>query len=124
MQHDPLLAPIREATTKQFGGLTIDLGQLGAARVQRIVYPTGWRWSTNVRQLVGTDRCRHGHAGFLARGRLGASFADGSTVEHAAPAFVVIEPGHDLWVLGDDEAVFIQFDFGPETIERLGLGPH
>jgi hypothetical protein len=38
---------------------------------------------------------------------------------------VVIEPGHDAWVIGDEAAVLIQFDAEAATTERFGLpGEH
>lgn len=118
---DELTDPILNASSKEFGGLEIDAGRAGAARVQRIMYPAGWRWSTHVQSLVGTDWCEHGHVGFLARGALAGSYPDGTTFQFAAPSIVAIDAAHDLWVSGDSEAVLIQFDFEKETIDRLGL---
>jgi hypothetical protein len=67
----------------------------------------------------------HAHVGFLARGRLHGEYGDGCRFEFNAPQVVVIEPGHDAWVEGDEDAVLIQFDFERETSERLGLpGEH
>ena len=37
-----------------------------------------------------------------------------------APAPMVIAPGHDGWVVGDETAVLVQYDRGPGTCERLG----
>ena len=34
---------------------------------------------------------------------------------------VVIDPGHDGWVVGDEPAVLIEFDFEGDTIARLGV---
>jgi hypothetical protein len=54
-----------------------------------------------------------------------AEYADGCRVDQVAPTTVVIEPGHDAWNAGDEPAVLLQFDCGPETVERLGLvGAH
>ena len=39
-----------------------------------------------------------------------------------APQVVVIEPGHDAWVDGDEMAVMIQFDAEAETASRFGVG--
>ena len=38
-----------------------------------------------------------------------------------APAPMVIAPGHDGRVVGDETAVLVQYDCGPGTWERLGL---
>ena len=87
------------------------------------MYPPGHRWSTNLKPLVGTEHCMHAHVGFLARGRIEGAYADGCTFEFAAPQAVVLEPGHDAWVVGDDPAVLIQFDYEGDTAERFGLPP-
>ena len=49
--------------------------------------------------------------GFLARGRMQGEYADGCTFDFAAPSPLVVEPGHDAWVVGDEAAVFIGVDF-------------
>jgi hypothetical protein len=86
-----------------------------------MIYPVGVRWSTDLQPLVGTDRCRHAHAGFLAAGALRFEYADGCTVELRAPAVVDIAPGHDAWVEGDQPAVLIEIDYETDTVARLGV---
>ena len=120
---DPLLAPMKGVQRMEIGGVTIDVGRAGAARVKRVVYPAGFRWSTQMKPIVGTDRCMHAHAGFLARGRVHVEYADGCVVEFEAPQVVAIEPGHEGWVVGQDDAVLIEFDFERDTVSRLGMPP-
>jgi hypothetical protein len=118
---DPLLAPIEGARHSEVSGVEVDVVAAGAGRLKRVVYPPGYRWSTHLKPVVGTDRCMHAHVGFLIRGRMGGAYADGCTFELAAPAAVVVEPGHDAWTIGDEAAVYLEFDFEEETAERLGL---
>ena len=61
------------------------------------------------------------NAGFLARGHIRMEFSDGCTLEFKAPQVVVIEPGHDGWVVGDEPAVLIEFDFENDTVHGLGM---
>lgn len=63
----------------------------------------------------------HAHVGFLARGRVQGEYGDGCRFELVAPAAVVLEPGHDAWVVGNEPAVLIQFDAEGETARRFGL---
>lgn len=113
------------AEHQQIAGVQIDVGRAGNARVKRVIYPPGFRWSTHIKPIVGTDLCMHAHAGFLARGRIHMEFADGCIVEFNAPQVVVIEPGHDGWVVGTEPAVLIEFDFGNDTVSSMGLaGSH
>ena len=118
---DPLLDPIEGADHREIGGAVVDLGRAGNGRVKRTVYPPGFRWSTHMRPNVETDFCMHAHVGFIARGRIEGEYADGCRFEYAAPQIVTIEPGHDAWVVGDEEAVLIEFDWEEGTARRLGL---
>jgi hypothetical protein len=119
--NDPLLASIKSAEHRQIGGIQLDVVRAGGSRVKRIIYPPGFRWSTDMKPIVGTDLCMHAHVGFLARGQIHIEYADGCTLEFAAPQVVAIEPGHDGWVVGDQPAVLIEFDFEGETVSRLGM---
>ena len=60
-------------------------------------------------------------ASVAARGRVHIQYADGCTSEFVAPQVVAIEPGHDGWVVGDEPAVLVEFDFEGETVSRLGM---
>ncbi len=120
-ERDVLLEPIVGAVHEDFAGTQADVVRAGRARVKRLIYPVGARWSTDIKPLVGTDWCMHAHVGFLARGHLRGEYPDGCGFDFRAPAGVVIEPGHDAWVVGDEPAVLIQFDFERETIDRLGV---
>ena len=67
---DSLLAPMSGTERRDVGGAQIDVVHAGAARVRRIIYPVGFRWSVNVKPLVDSDACMHAHVGFLAKGRI------------------------------------------------------
>ena len=116
-----LEGPIQGAATTAIGGLTVDDVAAGSGHLKRIVYPPGWRWSTHMRPVTGGDRCMHAHVGMLMQGRIAVEYGDGCREEFAAPAAVVVAPGHDGWVIGEETAVFVQYDCGPDTVEHLGL---
>lgn len=118
---DPLLAPMKGTEHRELGGVHMDIGRVGVARVKRSVYPVGFRWSTHIKPKVGTERCMHAHVGFLARGRIHMEFADGCVLEFIAPQVVAIEAGHDGWVEGNEPAVLIEFDFENDTANRVGM---
>ena len=120
--NDPLLAPLKGAESRKIGGAQIDVVRTtGACRVKRVIYPPGFRWSKDMKAIVGTDLCMHAHVGFLVSGQIHIQYADGCTLEFAAPQAVAIEPGHDGWVMGDEPAVMVEFDFEGETVSRLGM---
>ena len=118
---DPLLAAVKGAERRNIGHVQLEVGRAGAARVKRMIYPAGFRWSKDMKPVVGTDLCMHAHVGFLARGEIHIEYADGCVVEHKAPQIVAIEPGHDGWVVGREPVVLIEFDFESDTIRRLGM---
>jgi hypothetical protein len=118
---DPLVAAVKGAERREVGGVRLEVGRAGGARVKRMVYPVGFRWSVDMKPIVGTDLCMHAHVGFLARGEIHIEYADGCVVEHKAPQIVAIEPGHDGWVVGKEPVVMIEFDFEGDTIHRLGM---
>jgi hypothetical protein len=118
---DPLTAAVKGATRRNIGHVQLEVGRAGAARVKRMIYPPGFRWSVDMKPIVGTDLCMHAHVGFLARGEIHIVYADGCVVEHKAPQIVAIDPGHDGWVVGKEPVVLIEFDFEGETVNRLGM---
>src|SRR5216684_3720770 len=99
---DPLLAPIKDAERREIGGVRLDVVRAGGSRVKRLIYQPGFRWSTHMKSIVGTDLCMHAHVGFLARGHIQIRYADGCAVDFIAPQVVAIEPGHDGWVIGNE----------------------
>ena len=121
MNLDALLSPLKGATRREVGGVQVDVVRTGNSRVKRVVYPVGFRWSKNMKPVVGTELCQHAHVGFLAAGHFNIQYADGTLEEFVAPQVVAIAPGHDGWVVGNSPAILIEFDFEGETVERLGL---
>ena len=61
--------------------------------------------------------------GRVKRLRVRGSYADGCAFDVAAPRAIVLEPGHDAWVVGREPAVLIEFDALNRTAERFGLPP-
>ena len=118
---DPLIAPIPGADHRDLGSVTLDIVRAGSSRIKRVIYKPGFRWSVQMKPVVGTDLCMHAHVGFLARGSIGVKYADGCTEEFKAPQVIVIDPGHDGWVIGNEDAVLIEIDFEGQTAAKLGL---
>ncbi len=121
MGTDPLFAPIPGADHRDIGGIELDIVPTGTARVKRMIYPPGFRWSTQMKPVAQTDYCMHAHVGFLARGSIRVLFSDGCVEDYVAPCVLSVAPGHDTWVMGDEACVFIEFDFERDTVRRLGI---
>ena len=120
-ENDPLLAPMKGVDTRVVGGVQVDVARAGNGRIKRVIYQPGFRWSTHMKSVVGTELCMHAHVGFLARGHVQIRYADGCTQDFVAPQVVAIDPGHDGSVIGSEPAVLIEFDFEGDTISRFGM---
>ena len=116
-----LLAPMNVSEYREIGGVRVDTFQAGTGRVKRMIYPPGFNWGVDLKPVMGSELCMHSHVGFMAKGQINVRFADGCVVEYKAPQFVAVEPGHEGWVVGDEPAVLIEFDFASDTVNKLGL---
>jgi hypothetical protein len=79
----------------------------------RMTMQPGWRWSDCIKPIVGGDSCQARHVGVAVSGRLHVKADNGAEVEIGAGDGYVIDPGHDAWVVGDDE--FLSYEFESQT---------
>jgi class 3 adenylate cyclase len=86
-----------------------EIVELGRIAVSRTTHAPGWRWSTHVRPIVGTERCEARHVGVMISGRVVVELADGSRLESGPGDALDVPPGHDAWVVGDEPAVMIEW---------------
>lgn len=89
--------------------LTGQIVALGEFFVGRYVHEVGWRWSKDIKPLVGTPSCVYRHQGVVLSGAMRIVTDDGAQrIMKAGDAFD-IPPGHDAEVLGDVPCVTIMF---------------
>ncbi|MFI6412587.1 cupin domain-containing protein [Streptomyces sp. NPDC050585] len=93
----------------------LDLLNTESGPVGRAVFEPGWRWSEHVKPLVGTDSCQAAHTGYVVSGRIKIVMDDGESGEAGPGDFIMIEPGHDAWVVGDEPCV---------TLDWTGFGDY
>jgi class 3 adenylate cyclase len=91
------------------GGVVQRLVEIGDFTVGYVTHPPGWRWSEHMRPLVGTDWCEARHVGVVLSGRLGVTLRDGTRFEAGPYEVYDVPPGHDAWVIGDEELVSIDW---------------
>jgi class 3 adenylate cyclase len=75
---------------------------LGGMTVSHDVLRPGWRWSTHIKPLVGTEWCQVRHIGVVLRGRIRYRLEDGTEFDAGPLDLMDIPPGHDAWVVGDE----------------------
>lgn len=96
--------------TRIFEKGRFDIVRLGGVTIGRAQYEPGWRWSTHVGPLAGTELCAVEHVGMVIAGRAMVAMADGTQIELAAPNLFYIPPvPHDSWVVGDEPYVSLHF---------------
>ena len=83
--------------------------QVGGTTIGQAVFNPGWRWSTDVKPLVGTQSCEVAHTAYIISGRLRARMDDGTEAELAAGDAHYVSPGHDAWVVGEEPCIVIDF---------------
>jgi hypothetical protein len=96
-----------EKRTFEHGGLNVV--NLTGATIARASFGPGWRWSTDIKPLVGTTSCQVSHITYVISGRFAVRMDDGRERELGPGDAVVVSPGHDAWVVGDQPCVAVDF---------------
>ncbi len=81
--------------------------ELGSVAIGRAVLEPGWRWSKDIRPLVGTTSCQIHHLQLVLAGRFAVRMDDGEEQVFGPTNVIDIPPGHDAWVVGDEPAVLV-----------------
>jgi hypothetical protein len=82
---------------------------LGGVTFARAAFRPGWRRSTDIKPLVGTDSCQVSHQAIVISGCLMVKMDTGEERELAAGDAHVVGPGHCAWVVGDEPCVILDF---------------
>ena len=100
--------------TRKFAHGEMHLVTVGGTTVGRATFEPGWRWSTSVKPIVGTDRCENHHVGYALSGHMHVVDAAGIGTEIGAGDAYDIAPGHDAWIVGNDNFVGLEFSSAAE----------
>jgi Cupin domain len=90
---------------------SLSVVNLPGVTITRAVYQPGWKWSIDVKPVVGTEACQVVHTGYVISGRLHARMNDGRDYEFGPGDAHVVPAGHDAWVEGDDPCVCLDVAF-------------
>ena len=87
----------------------VEIVNLAGGVVGRGTFEPGWRWSEHVKPIAGTESCQAPHMGYCVSGRMVVRMDDGTEKEVGPGDVLVIPPGHDAWVVGDEPCVQVNF---------------
>lgn len=79
-----------------------DIVKLGGGEVALISLQPGWHWAEHLKPITGTEWCEAPHFQYLITGRLHVVTSDGDEFEVGQGTVLVLPPGHDAWVIGDE----------------------
>ncbi|MDC0708833.1 cupin domain-containing protein [Stigmatella sp. ncwal1] len=94
---------------RPFGHGHVDVLEFGDSVVGMVVLEPGWKWSKDVRPLVGTESCQVAHFSYCLSGRLVVKMDDGTRAELGPGDVALIPPGQDAWVDGGEPCVVVDF---------------
>jgi hypothetical protein len=103
---------------------SLNVVNLPGVTISRIVYQPGWKWSTDVKPVVGTEACQAAHNGYVISGRFHTRMEDGREYDFGPGDAHVVSAGHDAWVEGDEPCVTLDVAFtGRSLAGHVGRCP-
>jgi hypothetical protein len=94
---------------REFPKGRLELVKIGGATVGRAILQPGWRWSTSVKPIAGTQSCEAPHFQYHVSGVLKVVMDDGTELECRAGDVSLLPSGHDAWVVGNEPVVIVDF---------------
>ena len=118
MSHTTLNSFDAPDTVERFEHGRFEIINLGGVTIGRATYAPGWKWSTHVGPVAGTDLCEVEHVGLVVAGKAAVAYADGEITELTpGTLFHIPAEPHDSWVIGDETYVSLHF-IGAENYAR------
>lgn len=91
----------------------IEIVTIGGTDVAKATFQPGWRWSESVKPIVKTNSCEAAHLGYIISGQMHLIADDGTEVSFGPGDAMSAEPGHDAWVVGDEDCVIFDVTSAP-----------
>jgi hypothetical protein len=95
--------------TREFPNGRVDLVNVAGRTIGRAVFEPAWRWSNDVKPIAGTESCEVAHIGYVLSGRMHVVMDDGQEGEVGPGDAIVLAPGHDAWIVGDEPCVVLDW---------------
>src|SRR5580765_7382756 len=96
-----------------FEGVGADVVQVADAAISRNVFQPGAHCALGGRRLIGNHRaeesCQAHHSGVVLEGHLHIEMDDGSALDVGPNEVYDVPPGHDGWVVSEEQMVAINW---------------
>lgn len=87
----------------------VSLGMTGESTLWRSVLEPGWSWQRNIKPKVPFESCPLHHREYVVAGRVRYVMDDGSEFIGEPGDHLLIEPGHQAEVMGNDTCVLLDW---------------
>jgi hypothetical protein len=87
----------------------VEVVKISDLSLTRTTYMPGWKWSNDIKPIVGTSSCQKHHVGYCLSGHLAGKLDNGSGWEVGPGDILDIPAGHDGWVVGNEPCVLLEF---------------
>jgi quercetin dioxygenase-like cupin family protein len=95
---------------------------LDGMAVGKAVFEPGWPWIDHVKPIAGTSSCQVAHAGYVMSGHMTIRMDDGKEENFDPGDVMVVGPGHDAWVVGNEACVLLDWQ-GALTYAKAMAAP-
>lgn len=99
----------RPDETRPFDKGRVEVVNVADTQIGLAHFEPGWKWSECVKPIAQTDSCQAEHLGYFISGRMKVVTDDGTEMEYGPGDVMYLRPGHDAWIVGNDECVVIDF---------------
>lgn len=95
--------------TRTFEKGKVTLSNFEGVTIGKATLEPGWSWEKCVKPIVNTDSCQALHTKYMVSGRMKVVMDDGTEEEFSAGDALIIPPGHNAWVVGNEPVVTVDF---------------
>ena len=95
--------------TRPFAKGRLEIVNVGGTMLGRGTFEPGWKWSECVKPIAKTDSCQAAHLGYVVSGRMKVVMDNGTELEYGPGDAMSLPPGHDAWIVGNDQCVVVDF---------------
>jgi quercetin dioxygenase-like cupin family protein len=105
---------LETAPVTTFGAITKFSLSLNGLSVSRFKLSPGASWSRDIKPHVNTDSCQLGHVAVILSGNMTVKMDDGTEQTYGRMDVMMVPPGHNAWVNGEEDCEFVEFERGSD----------